>query len=247
MSTGAERDSSQTRKDSQCVRAAMVAVGGTEDALRLNMLRSVVGPIALLAAAALASCVWTNGNPEPVAPSNETLVLAAPPAPSDIMWSARIAPTSKQAADLAVLRAAAQSHRTASPAVRVAERAACAGMGDDDRDVTPFFYRDDIMDVQPLRAADGTLPGRLEGAVVTFRRLEGLSAERLQRLVYCQIARNAALEYRVPEVEWCPLAVRGALARVSDTEHGLDVRIVAADASAARETYVRAIALASLR
>lgn len=211
------------------------------------MPRLVVRRLTPWVAASLGACVWTSGNPEPVTPHDEHITLVAPRPPTAIAWAARIAPTPLQTTQLEALRDAARSHRIASPAVRAAEGTACAGLGDDDRDVTPFFYRDDVIDVQPLRGHDGALPGRLEGAAVTFRRVEGLSPERMQRLVDCQIARDAALEYRVPEVGWCPLAVAGTLARVAVSESGLEVRIVAANADAATETYVRAVALTPLR
>ncbi len=226
--------------------AARSIGGGTSDAYRFAMPRPVVRRFTPWVAASLGACVWTSGNPEPVTPHDERITVVASRPPTAIAWAARIAPTPQQAAQLEALRDAARSHRMASPAVRAAEGTACAGLGDDDRDVTPFFYRDDVVDVQPLRGPDGALPGRLEGAAVTFRRVEGLSQERMQRLVDCQIARDAALEYRVPEVGWCPLAVAGTLARVADSESGLDVRLVAASADAATETYVRAVALAPL-
>ena len=211
------------------------------------MSRLVVRRLTPWVAASLGACVWTSGNPEPVTPHDEQVQVVAPQPPAAIAWAARIAPTPQQVAQLEALRDAARSHRMASPAVRAAESTACAGLGDDDRDVTPFFYRDDIVDVQPLRRHDGALAGRLEGAAVTFRRVEGLSPERLQRLVDCQMARDAALQYRVPEVAWCPLAVAGTLGRVAGVESGLEVRMASASADAATETYVRAAALMTLR
>lgn len=227
-------------------RAARLTSRGTSDAYRFAMPRRVVRRFTPWVAASLGACVWTSGNPEPVTTHDEHITLVAARLPPAIAWAARIAPTPQQATQLEALRDAARSHRIASPAVRAAEGTACAGLGDDDRDVTPFFYRDDIVDVQPLRGPDGALPGRLEGAAVTFRRVEGLSADRMQRLVDCQIARDAALEYRVPEVGWCPLAVAGTLARVAISEGGLEVRMAATSADAATETYVRAVALAPL-
>jgi hypothetical protein len=127
------------------------------------------------AATAASACVWTSGNPEIAAPIVEGRLVAAPPLPPPpIGWSARIASTPE--AELASLRAAADVHRLASPALRQAESTACAGLSDDDVDVSPFFYGDDIVDAQALRAPGGAYPGRLEGAVVKFRRVEGLRA-----------------------------------------------------------------------
>jgi hypothetical protein len=163
--------------------------------------------------------------------------------PPKIAWSARIATTDERTAALESLRAAARAERLASAALREAENAACAGMTGDDVDVSPFFYREDVVDVQALRAPGGEHPGRLEGAVVTFRRVEGLTAARLQRLMDCQIARDAALLDQAPETTWCPLAVPGVLAHVVPAESGLDVRVAAADPDGAAATYERAVAL----
>jgi hypothetical protein len=203
-----------------------------------------VAPFLALAAAAVTACVWTSGNPEIVAPIVEGNIVSAPPlAPPTIAWSARIASTPERTAELESLRATARAHRLSSPALREAERTACAGMADDDLDVSVFFYREDIVDVQPLRAQGGAQPGRLEGAVVTFRRVEGLTATRLQRLMDCQVARDVALQYAAPETQWCPLAVPGVLAHVTLAERGLDVRLASGDRDAAAVTYERAVAL----
>jgi hypothetical protein len=201
-------------------------------------------PFFALSVAAVTACVWNNGNPEIVAPRIEDHVFSAPALPPPpIAWSARIAPSSAQVAELESLRSAARTRRLESLALREAEDSVCAGMADDDRDVSPFFYRQDIVDVQPLRAPAGSRPGRLEGTVVTFRRVEGLTPQRLQRLLDCQIARDTALEYVMPETPWCPLAVRGVLPHVVEGDRGLDVRLVSGDRDAAAEAYVRAVAL----
>ena len=202
--------------------------------------------VAFLAGAvgAIASCAWNNGNPEIVAPRVEDHVASVPePLPTTIAWSARVAPTRDQTAGLESLRAGARAHRLASARLREAESTACSGLSGDDLDVSAFFYRDDILDVQPLRSPSGAQLGRLEGTVVTFRRVEGLSARRLQRLTDCQVARDAALGYAAPETTWCPLAVRGVLAHVVLGDRGLDVRLASAGADAAEQTYLRAVAL----
>jgi len=200
------------------------------------------------AVGAFASCAWNNGNPEIVAPHVEDHVFSVPePMPPTIAWSARVAPTRDQTAGLESLRAGARAHRLASAGLREAESTACSGLSGDDLDVSAFFYRDDIVDVQPLRSPSGAQLGRLEGAVVTFRRVEGLSVRRLQRLVDCQIARDAALGYAAPETTWCPLALRGVRAQVAIGDRGLDVRLASEDADAAEQTYLRAVALIDMR
>jgi hypothetical protein len=203
-----------------------------------------LAPFVALSAAVATACVWTSGNPEIVAPIVEGNLVSAPPLPPPpIAWSARITSPPEEAMQLTTLRTASAAHRLASPALREAESSACTGLADDDVDVSPFFYRADIVDVQSLRAPGGAPPGRLEGAVVTFRRVEGLTAPRLQRLVDCQIARNVALKYLASETTWCPLAVPGVLAHVTSGDRGLDVRLASADPDAAAVAYERALAL----
>jgi hypothetical protein len=203
-----------------------------------------VAPFVALSAAAVTACVWSSGNPEIVAPNVEGKVFAAPASPPPpITWSARMASSPERRAQLESLREAARAHRLASPPLREAEATACAGLPEEDVDVSPFFYSQDIVDVQPLRASDSAQPGAIEGAVVTFRRVEGLTAPRLQRLLDCQTARDAALGYLAPEMTWCPLAVPGVLAHVTLAERGLDVRLASGDHDAAAETYERAVAL----
>jgi hypothetical protein len=208
---------------------------------------TAIAALAALVGAVIGACVWNNGNPEIVAPRIEGNLVSAPPLPPPpVGWSAAIAGGSGEADTLGRLRATAQARRSMSPALREAEDTACAGLSDEDRDVSPFFYRRDIVDVLPLRAPGGEVPGRIVGAVVTFRRIEGLTAERLQRLVDCHAARAAALAYAAPEMQWCPLAVRGVVASVAVTERGLDVRLTASEPNAAAETYARAQALRTL-
>lgn len=203
---------------------------------------SIAALVALMGAA-IGACVWSNGNPQIVSPRVAGNLVSAPPLPPPpIAWSATFG-ASGEADVLDRLRASAQVRRRVSPALRDAEDTACAGLSEDNRDVSPFFYGQDILDVVPLRAAAGAQAGRLVGAVVTFRRIEGLTVERLRRLVACHGARAAALDYAAPEMRWCPLAVRGVVASVVVTERGFDVRLTAADPSAAVETYARARAL----
>jgi hypothetical protein len=189
-----------------------------------------------------------DGNLEVTAPRIEAHRFSSPPPPAPpIAWSTGIAPAPGEEARQAVLREAARLDRTWSRPLLEAEREACQGLSGDDRDISPFFHDRDVVDVQPLRAPAGSAPGRLEGALVIFRRVEGLTTGRLQRLMDCQSARDLALEYAMPETQWCPLAVRGVVARVEPDERGLRVVLSARDPDAAVETYGRAMALLEAR
>ncbi len=153
----------------------------------------------------------------------------------------------EQAADVraeAVASQARQYHPAASQALRDAEVRACSGLSDDDRNISPFDHRRDIESVRPalgekLWDERGTPPEPV-GAVVTFRAVPGVTAEWLQRVVDCHIARNDALGNDLPEMPSCPLVPKGITATVSSSGDGFAVRIESQDASTAREVLRRA-------
>jgi hypothetical protein len=121
-----------------------------------------------------------------------------------------------------------------------------AGISDMDRDISPFDHREDITNVTPyVVTPTGTknpVPST-RGAVVTFRAVQGMNAEWLQRIVDCHLARNAALGFEVPEMPYCPLAVKGARAKVASTGNGFAVTVESDDPVAAKEILRRAQAL----
>lgn len=88
---------------------------------------------------------------------------------------------------------------------------------------------------------------RTAGAVVTFRAVPGLTAEWLQRLVDCHLARNAARGHVVPEMPNCPLVPKGAAATVRSTGDGFAVSISSSDDATAREIRARAERLGGAR
>jgi hypothetical protein len=133
----------------------------------------------------------------------------------------------------------AAEHRAASRELRDAEARACAGLSAYDRDTSPFAHTEDILRVESLGRGHGTL----EGAVVTFRAVPGMSAAWLQRVIDCHLARNEAMGHDVPEMPYCPLVPRGVSATVSQTEDGVTVTIRSSDSEGAIEVYRRAKAL----
>jgi hypothetical protein len=78
---------------------------------------------------------------------------------------------------------------------------------------------------------------------VTIRAVPGLTAEWLQRVVDCHVARNAALGHVVPEMPYCPLVPKGVHATVSSVHGGFAVAIRADDGEGAQEVLRRAEAL----
>jgi hypothetical protein len=164
---------------------------------------------------------------------------------SDVCWTSVRNPTAAHLAAAQEHARQAAAHRAASAALREAEARACVGIAPGDRDMSPFEHLADIASVDPLtlRESDSrsALPWeRTIGVMVTLRAVEGLTAEWLQRVVDCHLARNASLGHTVPEMPDCPLVPRGVVARVSSTGTGFAVEIRAADQGAARDVLSRA-------
>jgi len=147
-------------------------------------------------------------------------------------------------AERAEAQLVAARHRAALPALRDAESRACVGLGDADRDASPFQHRADIASVTLLvdTIPEGVAaPVReLQGVTITFRPVSGLTESWLDRAIECHLARDAAAGHDMPEMPDCPLVPAGASARVSDTDRGLVVEIRGADAAAAEEIARRA-------
>lgn len=142
-------------------------------------------------------------------------------------------------------RKTAAQHREASAALRAAEDRACVGLAADDRDVSPFTRTQDIASIEPLvepvrYARPGGARTKIVGVVVTFRTVPGLTAETLQRIVDCHIARNVARGHVVPEMPDCPLVPRGASARVRSVGNGFAVDIRGSDETTINEIRARA-------
>jgi hypothetical protein len=72
-----------------------------------------------------------------------------------------------------------------------------------------------------------------------------MTAEWLQRLVECHLARNAALGHVVPEMPNCPLVPRGVAAKVRSVGNGFAVEIEAGDPDTLREIQARSQRLVS--
>jgi hypothetical protein len=161
----------------------------------------------------------------------------------EVCWTSVANPTETHLRQAEQHRRQAAEHRAASAALRDAEARACIGIAPADRDISPFEHTDDIASVEPLieRTVGGKSPWqRTAGAVVMLRAVPGMTAEWLQRVVDCHLARNAALGYSVPEMPNCPLVPRGVTARVRSVGNGFAVEVRSDDSAAAREIFSRA-------
>lgn len=159
-------------------------------------------------------------------------------------WTSTSNPTAHHLDEAEKHRKMAADHRAASQALRDAEARACVGISDADRDMSPFDHREDIASVDPLTETWTKVQNaKTVGAIVTFRAVPGMTAQWLQRVVDCHLARNAALGFDVPEMPYCPLVPKDASAKVKETDTGFAVAIRSDNSDAANEILRRARAL----
>jgi hypothetical protein len=167
------------------------------------------------------------------------------PPRGSVCWTSTGNPSPEVLKQAEAHRQTAAAHRAASQALRDAEQQACGGISAQDRDTSPFEHREDIEGVEAIQTPVGGKIGgyRQNGASIVVRAVPGMTAEWLQRLVDCHTARNAALGYAMPEMEHCPLMLKGITASVTSTGRGFVVAIRASDVDTAREILRRAQAL----
>jgi hypothetical protein len=162
-------------------------------------------------------------------------------------WTSRSNPTAQHKEDAEKHRELAAQHRAASAALAQAEASACVGIDDEDRDMSPFYHREDISSVKPLEVYG---PGsgkqrtiKTTGATIVFRAVPGLTAEWLQREVDCHIARASSMGHNMTEMSYCPLMLKGVTAKVSSAGNGFAVEVSSDDSATAKEILRRAQAL----
>lgn len=182
-----------------------------------------------------------------------------------VRWRSEENPTDEHRKQADLHRKVAEKHRAAAKALVDAEKRFCSGISEADRDLSPFYHRDDIATVQALKevldASDvysrGTEiraveiqqiekevlgPGGLQGARVTFRAVPGMTPEWLQRVVDCHPARNAVIGDDAA-MSFCPLAVPHSTASVRSTGNGFAVDVTSDDQGSVKEIVRRAWSL----
>jgi hypothetical protein len=150
-------------------------------------------------------------------------------------WTWETNPTEKHLGHAEQLRTAAEAHRKAAAALRDAEARSCAGVSEVDRDMSPFDHQEDVLGVSPAATGRGT--------AITLRAVPGLDAAYLQKIVDCHLARNTSMGFAMPEMQTCPLAVKGSTASVAPDPRGLAVTVRATDDASLAEIDRRARAL----
>jgi hypothetical protein len=164
-------------------------------------------------------------------------------------WTSLENPTAQHAHDSEQHRTWAVQHRAASQALVAAEQRACAGVPEEDRDMSPFRHKEDISSVAKLEKTEQhgkVAQPHLKGATVTFRAVPGLTEQWLQRIVDCHLARNAAMGDHAHEMDYCPLALKGASASVRALPDGFAVDVSCDDPKVAEQILKRAEALRTM-
>jgi hypothetical protein len=181
-----------------------------------------------------------------------------------VRWQSEANPTDRHRKDAEHHRQLAEKHRAASQALRDAEQRFCAGIPQADRDLSPFYHREDITAVEGAKKGSGGGDGYLDpapsfvriqhiekevlgtdllGARITFRAVPGMTGEWLQRVVDCHLARNAVVGAADETMSFCPLAVPHVTARVMSTGSGFSVDVTSETADSALQVVRRAQAL----
>jgi hypothetical protein len=163
-------------------------------------------------------------------------------------WKSEENPTAEHERDATHHRELAAKHRAAMQSLKTAEAQSCSGVPEDDRVLSPFGHGEEIRSVTPLRedvTLGRTKSTRTAGAEITFVAVPGLTAEWLQRVVDCHIARNSALGHETASTEmpYCPLTLRGVTATVRSTGDGFAVAVRADDEATSQEILRRAESL----
>jgi hypothetical protein len=160
-------------------------------------------------------------------------------------WTLSKNATDRELALASAHLARAKKHQAAAKALRDAEVRACGAVVPADRELSPFFRGADIKRVEDLGRSDGATPlGSSAGATVIFTSVPGLTAQRLQQILDCHLAVNAALNFDQTGMAECPLNVRGVSARARAVSNGFAVDVTSTDPGAALEIVRRAMTLA---
>lgn len=176
--------------------------------------------------------------PEPLAGCDQSTAGTCSP-----HWSMTKNPTEYELSQAAAHLAQARKHRQAARALRDAETRACSRIAFRDRDLSPLLRQRDIESVEEIGHSGGRGPlGAPAGAAIVFAAVSGLTAEVLQHIADCHLARNAALGFEQTDYT-DPLNVHGASVKVRTISERIVMEITSKDAGAALEILRRARAL----
>lgn len=160
---------------------------------------------------------------------------------SAICWTPAATSDAQKALALDRAQQLAAAHRRAAAELRTAADAACEGVGDVDRNASPFSHLEDLDGARPLLGPQapktGTTP--VLGVTVFIKPLPGLTPERLQRVVNCHLAQNALLGHPVEADPDCPLVPAGVSASVRSAGDRFAVEIKGSSPEVVQEITAR--------
>lgn len=161
-------------------------------------------------------------------------------------WVETVNPTAIHLAEMEAHRTRAAYHRKAARELRAAEREACLGARSKSGSILRFADRRDIEGVSPLQDSVTGKNSKMVGATIFIRAVKGLTQSKLQSIVDCHAAHNAAAGYALTttEANRSPLSERGAQATVRKHSRGFAVDIRAEDPFVAQAIWLRAQRLA---
>lgn len=164
-----------------------------------------------------------------------------------VCWTSVANPSEQNNADAKHHEELAEQHRAAAEALRAAEAEACAGIDEADRVTSPFFHREDIINVTkaevPVNEGQDVV-SVFAGGTAEFRAVPGMTVQWLQRLVDCHQARAASVGYSMPEMNYCPLMLKDVTATVTPAHGAFAITVTSKDGETAEEIWRRMSALA---
>jgi hypothetical protein len=141
-------------------------------------------------------------------------------------WSSVSNPTAIHLETAERDRREAEAHRARAAELIGAEKRACAGLGANAIAHSPFFHREDIRRVEPIRDRSGAV----RGARALFAAVPGLTVDWLERATRCHQARAAVMGYSPTFMSYCPLVVAPSRISVAESDEGLWIEIESAAA-----------------
>ncbi len=114
----------------------------------------------------------------------------------------------------------ARAHRAKARMLIEAEKRDCWGLGEDETSHSPFWHREDIASVTPIKRGK-----TIVGVKTVFKKVRGLSLQWMTRAVKCHKSRAAAAGYKMAYMTYCPLMLPDTKATVAESPAGLVVTI----------------------
>ena len=155
-------------------------------------------------------------------------------------WTSVTSPSAdRQAVDRH--RRDAEAHRERAADLLGAEKRACAGLGADEISHSPFYHREDLVRVEPVRDERD----EIRGVRALFADVPGLTVAWLERAARCHQARAAVMGYSPTFMSYCPLVAGKSRIHAWRDDDGIWLRVTSDEPTTAAAIWGRASALVS--